>query len=262
MSLRIESLRCRLGGREVLHDIGPLDARPGELTALIGPNGAGKSTLLRAIAGHQRAHGHFILDGRALDDEPLETRARRLYYLPQSTETGSRLSVFEAVLLAVRTLAPGDGPSALRRVRDTLARLELEPLAERQLTALSGGQRQRVAIAQALAREPRLLLLDEPTSALDLQHQLQTLDWLGEHARLHGTIVVLAVHDLTLAARYASRLWMLDAGRAVAQGPPGEVLTVERLREVYAIEAEVTWPAEGPPRVTPLAASRRTPSRY
>lgn len=260
MSLRVESLTCRLSGREVLHDIGPLDARPGELTALIGPNGAGKSTLLRAIAGHQGATGHVALDERTLD-EPLETRARRLYYLPQSTETGSRLSVFEAVLLAVRTLTPGDKSAALPRVRDTLAQLELESLAERELATLSGGQRQRVAIAQALVREPRLLLLDEPTSALDLHHQLQTLDWLTEHARRHATIVVIAIHDLNLAARYASRLWVLDDGRAVAQGPPGEVLTVERLREVYAIEAEVTWPADGPPRVTPLAARRETPPR-
>ncbi|WP_136068123.1 ABC transporter ATP-binding protein [Modicisalibacter radicis] len=257
MSLVIEHLDCRLGGRAVLHGLAGLRARPGELTALIGPNGAGKSTLLRAIAGIVRGEGSFALNAEPLAPLSLTRRAERLYYLPQETPSRAVLSVFEAVLLARRTRISEAPAAALARVGETLRALELEPLAERELGQLSGGQRQRVAIAQAVIREPRLLLLDEPTSALDLHHQLQVLDWLTRLAAERGVIVVVAIHDLSLAARFARHIWVLKEGRVAASGAPGEVLTGARLREVYAIEAHVEWPADEPPRVTPLAPTRR-----
>jgi len=257
MSLTIEQLDCRLGGRAVLHGVAGLGARPGELTALIGPNGAGKSTLLKALAGIERGEGHFALDDEPLAPLPLARRAECLYYLPQETASRAVLSVFEAVLLARRTRIREAPAAALARVGETLRTLELESLAERELGQLSGGQRQRVAIAQAVIREPRLLLLDEPTSALDLHHQLQVLDWLTRLAAERGIIVIVAIHDLSLAARFARHIWVLKAGRVATSGAPGEVLTRARLREVYAIEAHVEWPADGPPRVTPLAATRR-----
>ncbi len=257
MSLSIDQLNCRLGGRAVLHGLTGLCARPGELTALIGPNGAGKSTLLKALAGLERGEGHFALDDQPLAGLSLARRAERLYYLPQETASRAVLSVFEAVLLARRTRIREAPAAALARVGEMLHALELDALAERELGQLSGGQRQRVAIAQAVIREPRLLLLDEPTSALDLHHQLQVLDWLTRLAAERGIIVVIAIHDLSLAARFARHVWMLKEGRVAACGAPGEVLTAANLREVYAIEAHVEWPADGPPRVTPLAATRQ-----
>lgn len=257
MSLRIEHLSCRLSGQPILQKISGFEARPGEITALIGPNGAGKSTLLKSIAGLARATGDIALDGASLANIPFAARAQKLYYLPQAIGSNTVLTVFEAVLVAHRTQTNGRGREDLYKVRDTLRALELEDMAERELATLSGGQRQRVAIAQAVVREPRLLLLDEPTSALDLHHQLQVLEWLSRLARERGIIVVMAIHDLSLAARFADHLWMLHEGRSVAHGDPGSVLTEARLREIYAIEAHVQWPDDEPPRITPLAATRR-----
>nr|WP_297462197.1 ABC transporter ATP-binding protein [uncultured Halomonas sp.] len=257
MSLRIAGLDCRLGNQPILHRIDGFEARPGEITALIGPNGAGKSTLLKSIAGLERATGDILLDDVSLANMSFATRAQQLYYLPQELGSRTLLTVFEAVLLAQRTRTGERGRKGLYDVRDTLRALELEEMAERELATLSGGQRQRVAIAQAMIREPRLLLLDEPTSALDLHHQLQVLEWLSRLAREREMIVVMAIHDLGLAARFAAHLWMLQEGRSVAHGSPGSVLTPARLRDVYAIEAHVHWPDDEPPRITPLAATRR-----
>ncbi|SHF06741.1 iron complex transport system ATP-binding protein [Modicisalibacter ilicicola DSM 19980] len=259
MSLTVNHLSCLMGGRLILENIDGLVARPGEITALIGPNGAGKSTLLKGIAGleHVAAGSRITLDGQALGNSALAPRAEHLYYLPQQLGSSSALNVFEAILLARRTRRKESGRQGLYRVRDMLRALELEEMAERPLATLSGGERQRVALAQAMVREPRALLLDEPTSALDLHHQLQVLDWLSRRAQETSTIVVMAIHDLSLAARFAAHLWVLKEGHGVACGSPGDVLTPARLREVYAIEAHVEWPENEPPRITPLTATRR-----
>ncbi|WP_280563388.1 MULTISPECIES: ABC transporter ATP-binding protein [unclassified Chromohalobacter] len=254
MTLTLERLDCRLGDTPILEGIAGLEARPGEITALVGPNGAGKSTLLKAVAGLQRANGSFMLHGQGLAALSLEQRARHLYYLPQELGSRAVLNVFEAVLLARRTCIHEPHERALFKVQETLQALELEPLAEHELSQLSGGQRQRVAIAQAVTREPSLMLLDEPTSALDLHHQLQVLDWLTRLAAQRHIIVVIAIHDLSLAARFAQHVWMLKAGRVAASGTPGGVLTHARLRDVYAIEAHIEWPDDEPPRITPLTA--------
>lgn len=259
MSLSVDHLSCRLNGRLILEHIDGLVAKPGEITALIGPNGAGKSTLLKGIAGLERVttDSEITLDDMTLGNSSLATRAERLYYLPQQLGSSSALNVFEAILLARRTRIKENGRQGLYRVRDMLRALELEEMAERPLAMLSGGERQRVALAQAMVREPRVLLLDEPTSALDLHHQLQVLDWLSRRAQDTSTIVVMAIHDLTLAARFAAHIWMLKGGRQVACGSPGSVLTQAYLRDVYAIEAHIEWPTGEPPRITPLTATRR-----
>ena len=257
MTLTIDHLDCSLGKRRILHDVSGLSASPGEITALIGPNGSGKSTLLKAIAGIEAASGRIRLGERQLDALSLEQRSQCLYYLLQDTSTQAALSVFEAVLLARRTQVAEPAATALSAVERALTSLELDPLAERELVTLSGGQRQRVAIAQAIVREPKLLMLDEPTSALDLHHQLQVLDYLRRLARREEIVIVLAIHDLNLAARFADHLWVVKEGRHVVSGAPGQVLTPERLRDIYAIEAHVEWPIDAPPRVIPLSALHR-----
>lgn len=257
MTLDIEGLSCRLNGRAILHDIQGLSARSGEITALIGPNGAGKSTLLKAVAGIEPASGRIYLDDRDIGALSLEKRAQDIYYLAQDNSTQTVLTVFEAVLLARRTCLAEPIATALHAVHSTLLVLELEELAERQLVTLSGGQRQRVAIAQAVVREPHLLLLDEPTSALDLHHQLQVLDWLSRLATERNIIVIIAMHDLSMAARFSQRMWVVKSGHSVISGPPRSVLTQAMLREVYAIDSHIEWPTDAPPRVTPLAAIQR-----
>ncbi|WP_106478560.1 ABC transporter ATP-binding protein [Phytohalomonas tamaricis] len=262
MSLTVENLSATLGRTQILHDVSGLHARPGEVTALIGPNGAGKSTLLKAIAGIERARGNIMLDDHDMSSLGFAERASRLYYLPQDVGSRAALSVFEAVLLARRTVAlPGQRSNDLQLTQDALYALELEHYAERELGQLSGGQRQRVAIAQAIVRSPRLLMLDEPTSALDLHHQLQVLDWLSCLARERNMIIIIAIHDLSMAARFASHIWVMKDGRTEATGSPHEVLTPDRLRAVYAIETHVEWPEGEPPRITPLAATRRLGER-
>ncbi|GHC31305.1 ferrichrome ABC transporter [Kushneria pakistanensis] len=258
MSLKVESLSVRFGRTLILDDVSGLKACPGELTALIGPNGAGKSTLLKSIAGIERSTGLVSLDDTVLDTLDIARRAGKIYYLPQDITSRAALSVFEAVLLARRTTHQTDRQQDLKRVQHTLQTLELEQYAERDLGQLSGGQRQRVAIAQAVVREPRVLMLDEPTSALDLHHQLQVLEWLVTLAREQQMIIIIAIHDLSLAARFSRHMWLMGTGGKVrAVGPPEKVLTEERLREVYAIRAHVEWPEGEPPRVTPLAATRQ-----
>lgn len=253
--LEIRDVSVSRGRTRILDNLPELRARPGELTALLGPNGAGKSTLLQAIAGLLPATGEVWLNGEALKDVSAQQRAARIGYLPQLSETGAMLEVFESLLLARRLAGHDNDAANLAHCEQLVEALALAPLASQRLGQLSGGQRQRVAIAQALVREPTLLMLDEPTSALDLHFQLSVLDWLSREAREHQRVVIVALHDLSLAARHATHVWLLHAGRLAASGSPREVLTMERLREVYAIEARVEWPLDGsPPAIVALHA--------
>ncbi|MBM4364435.1 MAG: ABC transporter ATP-binding protein, partial [Deltaproteobacteria bacterium] len=146
---------------------------------------------------------------------------------------------------------PGERDEAA--VRDALSRVDLTARADRPLDQLSGGERQRAFLARALAQAAPALLLDEPTASLDLSHQLETLELLRDLAR-GGDAVLLTLHDLGLAGRYADRLVVLSGGRRVASGPPAEVLTTGLLRDHFRVSAEVARDAAGTFRVTPLAA--------
>ncbi|MEM7342530.1 MAG: ABC transporter ATP-binding protein [Actinomycetota bacterium] len=210
---------------------------PGEWLALIGPNGAGKSSLLRAIAGLVPAATGTIAigDGRA-------PAARDIALVPQVPVMPPGMTVAEYVLLG-RTahLAWLARESAHDRdvVHRTLAELALDGFADRPVDELSGGEAQRVVLARALAQQTPALLLDEPTSALDLGHQLAVLDAIDEQRRRIGLTVVAAMHDLTVAARYATRMVLLAEGRVVATGLPAEVLEVDVLNAVYATALSV-----------------------
>lgn len=214
----------------------------GCVTALVGPNAAGKSTLLRAIAGLVRAEGSIRFGDRELIGMKTRERARHLAFMPQALPQDTGLSVIEALLGAWRAMPDGmlEGSEAevLQRVGAVLDRLGLGELGMRPLQALSGGQRQMVALAQAIIRDPPLLLLDEPTSALDLRRQLEVMGLLGELAR-EGRTVIVVLHDLSLAARWAEWLLVVSGGRAHSFGPSETVLTPEMLDEVYGVEARI-----------------------
>jgi iron complex transport system ATP-binding protein len=251
-TLTVEGLAVSYGRRLVLDAVTLPPLRGGEMTALLGPNAAGKSTLFRRIVGQLEGPGIVTVDGRALrrlapqdPDQPS--------YLPQDTAANAVLTVFEAVLLAAKQ---GAGETRGRwavtdreadAVTATLAMLEIGALAGRGLGELSGGQRQMVGLAQALVRNPRVLLLDEPTSALDLQRQVEVLGLLRAMARRDGLCVVLAIHDLNQALRFADRVVVLGGGRIVAAGAPTEVLTPGLLREVYGVEARLERCSRGVP---------------
>jgi iron complex transport system ATP-binding protein len=210
----------------------------GEWVGLVGPNGAGKSSLLRAIAGLVDATGTVDVDGDGVANGPVRDRAARIAYVAQDPIIPDDMTTSEYVLLG-RTPYIGyfSNPSAHDRevVAATLERLRLASFADRLLGTMSGGERQRAVLARALAQEAPVLLLDEPTSALDIGHQQQALELVAELRSEQRITVVSAMHDLTLAGTYTDRVVLLAEGEVVSSGSPQEVLTAERLGEVFHV---------------------------
>jgi iron complex transport system ATP-binding protein len=239
VAFAIDQVTFRYGSLAVLEDLsaGPLPR--GEITALVGPNGSGKSTLFRCAAGLARPQrGSFRLDDRDLGSFSDRDWSRRVFHLSQDLSARSALSVFEAVLLARLSLGFGRiraDAADLSAVEAALADLGLTELASREIGRLSGGQRQLVGIAQALVREPDVLLLDEPTSALDIRRQLEVMEIVRTVTRERAIVTVAALHDLSLAARFADRLLVLNEGRIACEGPPEAVLEHEIVRETYRV---------------------------
>ncbi|GAA2274857.1 ABC transporter ATP-binding protein [Streptomyces ruber] len=230
-------------GVDVVH-AADITLRPGEVTALVGPNGSGKSTLLRTIARLQRARdASLTIDG---DTDGLAMTARQfslhVALLTQARPTPGGLTVRDLVEFGRYPhrgrwgRSDPDGPAAVGRA---LRLTGVEELAGRGAEQLSGGQLQRVWLASCLAQETGVLLLDEPTTYLDLRYQVELLDLVRDLADDHGIAVGVVLHDLDQAAAVADRIALLEAGRVVADGPPEDVLTPERLTAVYGIRIDV-----------------------
>jgi iron complex transport system ATP-binding protein len=251
--LSIRGLSVRLGAQTIL-DAVELTAEPGMVTGLIGPNGAGKSTLLCAILGLTPIEGGSVSFGGAdLHAMPRHGRARVAAFVEQSATTDARLTAREVVMLGripfqtVWQVSPS--PEDTGAADRALAEVAMTGFADRLYHTLSGGEQQRIQIARALAQQPRLLLLDEPTSHLDVHAQLATLALLQQRAKAGGT-VVLALHDLNLAAGFCDRLILLHNGRPAAAGAPEAVLTPALLRSVYGVDVTVLrHPGSGRPLI-------------
>lgn len=233
----------------------------GEWLGVIGPNGAGKSSLLRAAAGLVPFRGDVRVDGVSLSPLADRERARRVAFVPQDPLIPGDMCVFDYVLLG-RTPYVGyfgvESSADRDVVAEVLERLRLADFADRMLGSMSGGERQRAVLARALAQQAPVLLLDEPTSALDIGHQQQALELVTELREHSGLTVVSAMHDLTLAAMYADRLVLLDAGAVVAGGAAVEVLTAERVGKVFGVCVSVDVdPADGSVIVVPRRGSPR-----
>lgn len=219
---------------------------PGRISAICGPNGAGKSTLLQVLAGLiEPAGGQVELAGAPLPG-PRE-RARCIGYLPQAGEVAWDLSV--AGLAALGRLPHGDRNR--EAVDQALAATGLSALASRPVSTLSGGERARALLARVLAGQPQWILADEPLAALDLAHQLALLARFRDAAEA-GTGIVLVLHDLTLAMNHADQVWVLDAGRVAAAGPPEQALAEPVIQRVWGVDA--VWLGE--PGVRALATRR------
>ena len=247
-----------------LHDVSVTVAR-GSLTALLGPNGCGKTTLLMLMAGVRRPDaGTVLLEGADVARVSRRDLARRVAMVPQETHPAFDYSVMEMVLMGRHPhLGPFalEGPADLEIARDALAATGTLAMADRAYMTLSGGEKQRVVIASALAQAPDLLLLDEPTASLDLGFQLEIAALLHRLNRERGVTMVLATHDLNLAALLCSDIVMLRAGRVLAQGATADVMTPARIRELYGVEADVRYhEAAGHLTVVPLRRSSPRPS--
>ena len=240
-AISLERVTVTLGGRAVVRDV-TAEIEAGEWVALIGPNGAGEASLLRAVGGLLPSDGTVRLGGVSLKDLGRRERAQRLALVPQEPRTPPWLTVAEYVLMGrtpyLRPLGQ-EGERDREAAGRALARLDLDELAERTLGTLSGGERQRVVVARALAQEASIVLLDEPSATLDIGHQQQALDLLDVLRAADGLTLVAAMHDLTLAAQYADRVLLIDAGRVAADGAPADVLTEEALAEHYGARVRV-----------------------
>lgn len=252
-ALRYRGANVDLGGQRVVEGLS-VAIGAGEWVALIGPNGAGKTTALRAAAGLVPYTGSVEVAGAEVASTPQRRLARELALVPQIPVTPLGLRVREYVLLGRTPYIPYFGSESradLDACARALRRLDLERFAERELGTLSGGERQRAVLARALAQEPSLLLLDEPTSALDIGRQQSVLELVDCLRRDYRLAVVVAMHDLTLAAQYADRLLLLSAGHVVAEGAPREVLTEWNVGEHYRARVELVAAAGGAPAVIP-----------
>ena len=263
-SLATEGLTLAYGDRTIVERL-DLAIPPGRITAIVGANGCGKSTLLRALARLiSPREGQVVLDGRALHGRSTKEVARTLGLLPQNPVAPEGIAVAD---LVGRGRHPHQKLLARWSAHDydvvarSFAATGIEDLADRSVDELSGGQRQRAWIAMALAQETDILLLDEPTTFLDVAHQIEVLDLLTDLNRDHGTTIVMVLHDMNLAARYADHLFALRAGRVVAAGAPTDVMTSDLIREVFDLDAlVVTDPVSGSPIVLPRGRHHVTAS--
>jgi iron complex transport system ATP-binding protein len=255
--IAVDEVSVRRGRRIVLDGVS-LSVEAGEWVCIIGPNGVGKSTLLAAIAGLVPSEGRIELAGRPVRSVDRKTRARTIALVPQRPVIPEAMRVADYVLLG---RAPYLGRFGAERahdidvVRSVLDRMDLWWAAGRRLDALSGGELQRVVLARALAQEAPVLLLDEPTTGLDLGHQQNVLELVASLRAAAGLTVVSAMHDLTIAGQFAERFVLLDDGRAVADGPRGDVLRPDVIQRHYRARVRVLVGPDGTPIVVPV----RTP---
>ncbi len=245
--IAVEDLTVRYGGVAALERVS-MTVGSGEWAGLIGPNGAGKTTLLRAVARLIRGHGQVTLAGQPADRLSHRRLARLVGYVPQQPVLPPGMTVGDYVLLG-RTPHIGyfgiESAADRRVCAELLARMDLAHLAARPLGGLSGGEAQRLVLARALAQEAPILLLDEPTSALDLGRRVDALELVDQLRRERSLTVLSAIHDLTLAGQFSSRLVLLGDGRIAASGTPAEVLTEDLLRRHFGPGIQVLLAGDG-----------------
>lgn len=245
--------------RTVIADL-HIEIEPGTITALVGPNGSGKSTLLKTLARLLKpAAGAVLLDGKAIHTMRTAAVARQLAILPQGPSAPAGITVRE---LVEQGRFPHVGALHMLKQQDHITITEalrltgMSELAQRPLDGLSGGERQRAWIALTLAQDTPVLLLDEPTTFLDIGHQLEVLDLVRRLNRGRDMTIVLVLHDLNQAARYADRMVVLKQGRIVADGAPAHVLTPELLATVFSVQVNIVYdPASGTPVCLPFAVA-------
>ncbi len=252
VTIAIKKVRFSYGSTPVLEDI-TFSLEEGTILGLLGPNGSGKTTLIRCIDRILHPEGTILIDEQDLHTMRRVEIASKIGYVPQNGTRIAAATVFDVVMMG-RTphMSWRLGERDLDRIEYAIRILGIEDLAERDYNELSGGQQQKVLIARAVAQDPKILLLDEPINSLDMHHQLEVLATIFDLSRSTGMTVVMAVHDLSIAARYADMLMMLKKGKVVAIGRPEDLITPARIREVYGVEARIIHDPEAGLIIAPL----------
>lgn len=258
MRLTVKNLSFSYPGKDVLKNV-DFNSNHKEFLCVLGPNGSGKSTLVKCIEGLLPTQNDCIfLDNKSITNLNRVEKAKLIGYVSQNNEQLFADTVFDTVLMGRKPYYSWHSSDKdIEVTANVIRHLELEDLAMRSFNELSGGQQQRVIIARALAQEPKLLLLDEPTSALDISHQLEVMELLKNLVKTHDISVIMVIHDLNMASRYADNLVLMKDGMIHSQGSANEILTEENLALVYGVEAEI-YCHSGVVSVSPI---KRIPSR-
>lgn len=237
--LEIKDLNFSYGKTPILKDIS-FTAKPGEMTVLLGANGSGKTTLLQCVNRLYKYQGNVSFQDKDISGFSHEAYHDKMSYLDQNLACDAVLTVFEVVLLGKLTrLGFKVSKEDTAEVENILSLMNIEQFSKRGIKELSGGQRQLVFIAQALVKQPELLVMDEPTSALDLNKQFHLLDFLKEETLKNNYTTLLTLHHLDMAAKYADKLVIISDNQVYAEGQPSEVFTPKMLEDVYKVDSEV-----------------------
>ena len=256
MTYDIHKLSFGYSSDRVLHGVS-IRIEPGEFIAIVGPNGAGKSTLLKLLAGLlSHFEGSIDFMGQPIESYNPAGLARKIAFVPQETHVVFPFTVDEIILMGrvpYRQSFLFDTEEDARFVRKAMAATQTEDLAGKMFNMLSGGERQRVVLASALAQTPEVLLLDEPTVYLDIKHQFQFYEILERLKTQENMTIVAVTHDINLAARYAPRMIAIREGVSIADGTPDDLLTAEKLYEIFGITADVVDRPQGGKYIIPSA---------
>lgn len=246
MSLKVLNLNYSYSSKFSITDINLSFHKA--ITAVIGPNGAGKSTLIKCMANIFKSSGDIYYMDQKIKPGDKSFFSKRLSYLPQSSQNDATITVFEAILLGLmNTLTLKVSSGQIREVNNMLDTFDLQPLAQRRICELSGGQLQMVLLAQAIIKQPEILLLDEPLNNLDIHKQFALLNLISKLSKQKDMVTVIVMHDINLAARYADNIVIMDKGKLHSQGKPREVITKKTIEDIYRIESNINVNMQGYP---------------
>lgn len=238
MDLALNNINIKLGDKQIIQDVS-MSVEKGEFVGIIGPNGSGKSTLLRTIYRIiEPTNGTILFDGQNLKNVKLSESAKKMGVVGQFNSMSFDFTVFEMVMMGRtphKSLLGADKPEDYEIALEAIRKVGMEKQANRSFSTLSGGEKQRIILARALAQQPKLLVLDEPTNHLDIKYQLQILSIV----KSLGIGILAALHDLSLAAMYCNKLYVMKDGQLITSGVPNKILTPQLVREVYEIECDI-----------------------